>query len=65
MESTKTFSLTAALALFLIGCAGGGFVHEGVPEDRQPPQIRQVRITPSNLVYVGKQVKVEVEVIDG
>ena len=58
----KTFAITAALALWLIGCAGGG--GEGVAEDRQPPQIRQVRITPSNLVYVGKQVKVEAEVVD-
>ena len=64
MDGVKTFSLAAALALLLIGCAGGGFVHEGIPEDRQPPQIRQVRITPSNLVYVGKQVKVEAEVMD-
>jgi hypothetical protein len=58
----KTFAITAALALWLIGCAGGG--GEGVAGDRQPPQIRQVRITPSNLVYVGKQVKVEAEVVD-
>jgi hypothetical protein len=58
----KTFAITAALALWLIGCAGGG--GEGVAGDRQPPQIRQVRITPSNLVYVGKQVKVEAGVVD-
>ena len=64
MSSVKTFSPVAVLALLLIGCAGGGFVHEGVVEDRQPPQIRQVRITPSNLVYVGRQVRVEAEVID-
>lgn len=64
MSSVKTFSPVAMLALLLIGCAGGGFVHEGVAEDRQPPQIRQVRITPSNLVYVGRQVRVEAEVID-
>ena len=64
MSSVKTFSPVAVLALLLIGCAGGGFVHEGVAEDRQPPQIRQVRITPSNLVYVGRQVRVEAEVTD-
>lgn len=64
MSSVKTFSPVAMLALLLIGCAGGGFVHEGVAEDRQPPQIRQVRITPSNLVYVGRQVRVEAEVTD-
>ena len=64
MGSMKTFSLIVASALFLIGCAGGGFVHEGVREDQQPPQIRQVRITPSNLVYVGRQVRVEAEVTD-
>jgi hypothetical protein len=64
MDGVKTFSLVAALALLLTGCTGGGFVHEGVAEDRQPPQIRQVRITPSNLVYVGKQVRVEAEVTD-
>jgi len=64
MGSMKTFSLIVASALFLIGCAGGDFVHEGVREDRQPPQICQVRITPSNLVYVGRQVRVEAEVTD-
>jgi len=64
MSIAKTFSLMASLAIFLIGCAGGDFVREGVPEDRQPPQIRQVRITPSNLVYVGRQVRVEAEVSD-
>ena len=64
MNRVKTFLPIAALAVFLFVCAGGGFVHEGVPEDRQPPQIRQVQITPSNLVYVGKQVKVEAEVTD-
>ncbi len=64
MSIAKNFSLMASLALFLIGCAGGDFVREGVPQDRQPPQIRQIQITPSNLVYVGRQVRVEVEVSD-
>jgi len=64
MSGMKTFLPVAALSLFLIGCAGGDFIREGVSEDRQPPQIRQVRIIPSNLVYVGKQVKVEAEVTD-
>ena len=52
------------LSLLLTGCAGGGFVHEGVPKDNQPPQIRQVKVTPNMLVTRGKQVTIEATVTD-
>jgi len=64
MKGMKTFALIAAWGLWLTGCGGGGFVQEVPPPDGQPPQIHQARVIPSNLVYIGRQVRVEAEVSD-
>lgn len=56
--------LISSLSLFLTGCAGGGFVHEGEPKDTQPPQIRQVKVTPDMLITVGRQATIEATVTD-
>ncbi len=58
------FASIPLLSLLLTNCAGGGFVREVAPPDKQPPQIRQVKVTPNMLVTVGRQVTIEATVTD-
>ena len=53
--------LALTVLVFTLSSCGGGKV---VQFDRQPPQIRQVQVSPDTLIAMGKQVTVTATVVD-